>query len=150
MLTKWIRCSVVALALGSGIGTAMPVAAALPPLSCGQYEGLYWCVANMDNYQFAGVGSPNGLNAPDTFKVELIFYAFGSRQGFVVARSGPIRIMDSGQSIQTTHEIHWDPGVYCARVYYPRDGYWRDQHCVDTNGAVAFDYKQSGHGQKDQ
>ena len=124
----------------------MPASAAIPPIACGSEAGgltdFKYCVSLS---QTDGTVRAGALNFSDgtywvfSGKVELSYHEFGSPgpnvAGRIIAWSGELygEIPPRG-NLTTFGVAHWLPGIYCARYYSPRSGYWRDMFCVDTNG----------------
>jgi len=144
---RWSALAGVALVAGlfaSALPTA-PASAAIPPIACGQSGGLpdlQYCVSlsHIDGTVRAGA-----INFSDetywafAAKVELSYHEFGSPgpnvAGRIIAWSNELYGEIPPRGNLTTFGVpHWLPGIYCARYYAPRSGYWRDKFCVDTNG----------------
>jgi hypothetical protein len=122
---------------------AAPASAAIPAIACGP-AGLpfRYCVSlsQVDGTVRAGALNFDGQTYWSfAGKVELSYHEFGSPgpnvAGRVIAWSDELYGDIPPRGNLTTFGVtHWLPGIYCARYYAPRNGYWHDEFCVDTNG----------------
>lgn len=128
------------LAVGSAVANPQSVDAALPGLTCGQFQNEPgFCVSF--NGSTVQAGMKNNAATPyewfgKIFAVELVHFPFENYpNGSFQASAGPwLRKLEPGQLSTTRAEAWWMPGVYCASLYVQGQEQVFHRVCVDTNG----------------
>lgn len=147
---KWKRLAsfACAAAIGLSVQTSSPAQAALPGLSCIQSDALALgiCVTNLNDRQSAGIKNlattPFAPVAAGT-ELQLVYYTmdqFPNGTATVLQRAPFSRPLALEETIVTPDVVHWQVGVFCARIASASEPRSYDAHCVDTNGVVRRRY----------